>query len=73
MLVKTVQIRILDKIRDWSCDDQFELAQIIAGNVGYKLVPEDSIQAAEDRGDVLRRLGRLEAAVLELNPGLNWT
>ncbi len=55
-----------------SCDDQHDVAKQIAANVGYKLAPEDSIQAAEDRSDVLARLDRLEHAVLELNPGLNW-
>lgn len=31
-----------------SCDDQFALARRIAANVGYVLVPEPSIQDAED-------------------------
>ena len=55
-----------------SCDEQYEIAQRIAANVGYRLVPENSIQATEDHGDVLMRLNRLETAVLELNPGLSW-
>lgn len=53
-------------------DEQFELATKVARNLGYKLVPEGTIQEAEDRDDILRRLDRLEDAVLELNPGLNW-
>lgn len=56
----------------WSCDEQLQFAKRIAANIGYKLVPEDSIQDAEDRGDMLSRIERLESAVLELNPGLNW-
>lgn len=55
-----------------SCDDQHDLAKQIAANVGYELVPEVSIQEAEDKADVLARIDRLERAVLELNPGLNW-
>jgi hypothetical protein len=35
-----------------SCDDQFELARKIASNVGYVLVPEQSIQDAEDSAPV---------------------
>jgi hypothetical protein len=69
-------IREIEHLRrrafNMSCKDQFQLAQMIASNVGYRLVTEQSIQGAEDKGDILKRLDRLEAAVLEINPGLNW-
>lgn len=50
-----------------SCDAQYAFAQRIAANVGYALVREDDI-----RVDIDARLNRLEMAVMELNPGLNW-
>ena len=59
-------------IIEMSCDEQLAAAKRIAANVGYQLIPEDSIQEAEDSADISRRLDRLEQAVLELNPGLNW-
>ena len=59
-------------IMEMSCDEQLAAARRIAANVGYQLIPEDSIQGAEDKADTLRRLDRLEQAILELNPGLNW-
>jgi hypothetical protein len=52
-----------------SVDGQYALALQLAANCGYKLVPEDSIQDAEDRADLEQRVSRLEAAVHELNPG----
>ena len=61
------KIKLLMKL---SCDEQYTIAKRLAANTGYKLVPEDSVQEAEDRADLRTRLDRLEAAVLELNPGL---
>lgn len=34
--------------------------------------PVHCTEQTEDKDDVLKRLDRLESAVLELNPGLNW-
>ena len=62
---------ILDQSVGLSCDEQYEVAKRLAANVGYKLVPEQSMQGAEDRADILSRLDRLEGAVKDLNPGWN--
>lgn len=57
-------------VKEWTCDAQFAFARQVASNVGYKLVPEDSIQAAEDHGDLVSRIEKLEADVHRLNIGL---
>lgn len=63
---------ILKQVQEWTCDDQHSIAQRIASNIGYKLVPEDGLQEAEDKEDALSRLKRLEAAMCKLNPSLSW-
>lgn len=63
---------VLEVAASMTRDDQLTLATRIAANIGYRLVPEDSIQGAEDQAAVRARLNRLENAVIELNPGLNW-
>jgi hypothetical protein len=62
---------VLRKALGLSCEEQHWLAQRVAFNVGYRLVPEGSIQKAEDISELSGRVERLEEAVRELNPGLN--
>lgn len=54
-----------------SCDDQLKLVQRVAANIGYVVKPEPPFVDDDDPKGVLTRLDRLEAAVRELNPGLN--
>jgi hypothetical protein len=58
---------LVEQVLSLSCDEQYEFAQRVAANVGYVLSREDDIRMA-----IHQRFERLEAAVLELNPGLNW-
>ncbi len=51
-----------------SCDDQLQLARTVAANIGYKLVPDNG---GYDEPTLAERVERLEAAMRELNPGLD--
>ena len=61
--------RVLAEIKMWHPDDQVTIMRSIADDNGYEVVSGYSITG---KLDIASRLDRLEAAVLELNPGLNW-
>ena len=64
------QVQVIgDQAMSLSCSEQFALAERIAANVGYQLVPEMSIQQAENKANILHRIDRMESAIQELNPG----
>jgi len=68
MILTHGEKQMLDVILKLSCEAQFEFAQAIAANVGYELTPD----IGEVRGiSLTERVEKLEAAVRDLNPGLN--
>lgn len=51
-----------------SPDEQFVIAERVATNIGYRLIPDN---ADPDELTMSERIERLERAVRELNPGLS--
>jgi hypothetical protein len=64
-LIKVEDLRAKSSMLSW--DEQFELASRIAANIGYRLVPELSIDMPPPRPEqVVERLVAVEALALEL-------
>lgn len=59
---------IIEQVFAMSPDEQFVIAERVATNIGYRLIPDN---ADPDELTMSERIERLERAVRELNPGLS--